>query len=238
LPNLLLFTYIVASVAALAAGVLVHGWLSSSRAFADSTQANGGMLSHPVFDGRIAVPLLACVAVFSAVATGLPYALQGTFTSFGNGGGPPDPTPPANLGIGVSNPIELLSYRYRDTAPAFCKDPDRVLDAIASAFVDGGRTAGAMGCTTRRLASDIGGATELELTCRVTESDGCRDYYRARVWVDRVPRSTTDYVVRGVGWGQRVCDGASQPFDASEVRERSQGVSAEIQAVVNACKEP
>jgi hypothetical protein len=142
----------------------------------------------------------------------------------------------ANPGdVGVTNPQVVLSYHDRQTAPAYCRNREQLLDQLRQTVLEAGRVADASSCTAATATDPLG--TALSITCKLTaDANGCSDTYSARLWVERDSRSLVDYKLRAFGWIQRTCVGDDAVFEAQS-KSMSRGTSATIERVLAPCRE-
>ncbi|HOX47383.1 MAG TPA: hypothetical protein PK668_27565 [Myxococcota bacterium] len=128
----------------------------------------------------------------------------------------------------------LLEYRDNAGVPAYCKSPEPLLAEMARA-ISADSTEG--GCVAQKI-QDLSGASMVDIQCQVGEASGdCRDVYRAMVWGERDPRSTTWFNLVSLGWVVRRCASEEEPYRATDAAvARSAGVSNVVNRFLRTCQ--
>jgi hypothetical protein len=90
--------------------------------------------------------------------------------------------------LGITTPVHLLSYRDRETYPAYCRR-DAILARIEALAVED---------HCRVSSTDLGGSPTALITCDLPRdlspgAPACPAQYVAQLWQERWPGSTEDY---------------------------------------------
>lgn len=136
--------------------------------------------------------------------------------------------------VGVAEPEILLEYRDNVGAEPYCRSADQLMNRLAD---DVTAERDSTGCAAQ-ASRDLSGGQMVDIQCPVTQAvNGCRDVYRAMVWGERLPRSTTHYDLVSLGWVVRRCSSTDENVRSSdEAVAYALGVSMRMRSFLDKCE--